>query len=178
MRTPRLAELPPTENIWLEIDTTEQLLRCWRGPKVLHECAISSGVAGVGEHNGSGKTPHGWHYVRAAIGSGLPENAVFRGRSWTEEVFEPALGEAYPQRDWILTRILWLCGLERGVNRGGQVDSQRRYIYLHGTPTDQPMGVAASHGCIRLRNSDLLHIFALSLPGTPGWLHGERQCLD
>ncbi|CAM3616017.1 MULTISPECIES: L,D-transpeptidase [Halomonas] len=178
MRTPRLAELPPTENIWLEIDTTEQLLRCWRGPKVLHECAISSGVAGVGEHNGSGKTPHGWHYVRAAIGSGLPENAVFRGRRWTEEVFSPALGEAYPQRDWILTRILWLCGLERGVNRGGQVDSQRRYIYLHGTPTDQPMGVAASHGCIRLRNSDLLHIFALSLPGTPVWLHGERQCFD
>ena len=111
MQTPRLAELPPAEAIWLEIDTTQQLLRCWRGPKVLHECAISSGAAGIGQRNGSGKTPHGWHYVRAAIGDGLPENAVFRGRRWTGEVFTPELDDAYPVRDWILTRILWLCGL-------------------------------------------------------------------
>ena len=99
------------------------------------------GVAGVGERNGSGKTPHGWHYIRAAIGEGAPDNAVFRGRRWTGEEFSPALAKAHPERDWILTRILWLCGLEKGVNRGGQVDSQRRYIYLHGTPADQPMGV-------------------------------------
>ena len=178
MQTPRLAELPPTESIWLEIDTARQQLRCWRGPKVLHECAISSGAAGAGERNGSGKTPHGWHYIRAAIGEGTPENSVFRGRRWTTEVFTPGLADASPTRDWILTRILWLCGLEKGVNRGGQVDSQRRYIYLHGTPPDQPMGVAASHGCIRLRNSDLLYIFSLALPGTPVWLHGERQCFD
>ncbi|BBI50829.1 hypothetical protein HORIV_32500 [Vreelandella olivaria] len=89
MRTPTLAELPPTENIWLEIDTAQQRLRCWRGPKVLHECAISSGAAGNGERNGSGKTPHGWHYVRAAIGEDMPENAVFRGRRWTGETFPP-----------------------------------------------------------------------------------------
>lgn len=178
MRTPKLAELPPTENIWLEIDTTQQLLRCWWGAKVLHEYAISSGAAGNGEQNGSGKTPHGWHYVRAAIGADRPENAVFRGRRWTGEVFSPALDESHSGRDWILTRILWLCGLERGVNRGGQVDSQRRYIYLHGTPPHQPMGVAASHGCIRLRNSDLLTIFSLAVPGTPVWLHGGRQCFD
>ncbi|MEA2120144.1 L,D-transpeptidase [Halovibrio sp. HP20-50] len=178
MRTPRLAELPPTENIWLEIDTAQQQLRCWQGVTVRYECPISSGSAGVGELNGSGKTPHGWHYVRAAIGHGLPENAVFRGRRWTGEVFNAALAEAHPERDWILTRILWLCGLEKSVNRGGQVDSQRRYIYLHGTPPDQPMGVAASHGCIRLRNSDLLTIFALALPGTSVWLHGGRQSFD
>ncbi|WGI23773.1 L,D-transpeptidase [Halomonas alkaliantarctica] len=178
MRTPTLAELPPTENIWLEIDTTQQLLRCWCGPKVLRECSISSGVAGSGQLDGSGKTPHGWHYVRAAIGGDMAEDAVFRGRRWTGETFSPALAEANPQRDWILTRILWLCGLEKGVNRGGQVDSQRRYIYLHGTPPDEPMGVAASHGCIRLRNSDLLYIFSLALPGTPVWLHGDRQCFD
>lgn len=178
MRTPKLAELPPTESIWLEVDTNQQLLRCWRGAKVLHEFAISTGAAGNGECNGSGKTPHGWHYVRAAIGADMPQYAVFRGRRWTGEVFTPLLAEAYPNRDWILTRILWLCGLERGVNRGGQVDSQRRYIYLHGTPPDQPMGVAASHGCIRLRNSDLLTIFSLAQPGTPVWLHGGRQSFD
>ncbi|MCB8890373.1 L,D-transpeptidase [Vreelandella malpeensis] len=173
MSTPKLAELPPVEGAWVEIDCQSQQLRLWQGRSVVHECAISTGVNGVGEEEGSGRTPRGWHYVRAAIGEGLPENAVFRGRRFTGEVFTPMLAKAHPERDWILTRILWLCGLERGVNRGGRVDSQRRYIYLHGTPPDEPMGVAASHGCIRVRNADLLTLFAAAPPGTPVWLHGE-----
>lgn len=80
----------------------------------------------------------------------------------------------FPERDWILTRILWLCGLESGLNRGGLVDSQRRYIYLHGTPPDQPMGQPASHGCVRLRNDDLLWLFEQAPPGTPVWLHDRH----
>ncbi|WNL37532.1 L,D-transpeptidase [Halomonas sp. PAMB 3232] len=171
MATPILAELPPTEAPWLEIDLTEQRLRAWQGTRVVHECSVSSGANGVGQHEGSGQTPGGWHYVRASIGQGLPENAVFRGRRFTGEVFSPTLGEQNPDRDWILTRILWLCGLEPGVNRGGSVDSQRRYIYLHGTPPHEPMGVAASHGCVRLRNQDLLWVFEVAVPGTPVWLH-------
>ncbi|UYG01410.1 L,D-transpeptidase [Halomonas sp. GD1P12] len=171
MATPILAELPPTEAPWLEIDLTEQRLRAWQGTRVVHECTVSSGANGVGQHEGSGQTPGGWHYVRASIGQGLPENAVFRGRRFTGEVFSPTLGEQNPDRDWILTRILWLCGLEPGVNRGGSVDSQRRYIYLHGTPPHEPMGVAASHGCVRLRNQDLLWVFEVAVPGTPVWLH-------
>ncbi|MFI0473903.1 L,D-transpeptidase family protein [Halomonas sp. HMF6819] len=171
MITPILAELPPAEAPWLEIDLTEQCLRAWQGTCVVHECAVSTGENGVGQNEGSGQTPSGWHYVRASIGAGLAENAVFRGRRFTGEVFTPALGEQHPERDWILTRILWLCGLERGVNRGGSVDSQRRYIYLHGTPPDEPMGVAASHGCVRLRNRDLLWVFDVAVPGTPVWLH-------
>src|SRR5690606_15661971 len=99
---------------------------------------VSTAQVGVGQREGSGCTPLGWHYVRAAIGNGQPAGAVFCGRRPTGEVYSEALAETYPQRDWILTRILWLCGLERGVNRGGDVDSQRRYIYLHGTPFDQP----------------------------------------
>ncbi len=173
MSTPILAELPPIDGGWIEIDTDRQQLRWWQGREVLFECAVSTGKAGIGQQEGSGQTPHGWHYVRAAIGGGLPDNAVFRGRRWTGEVFTPALGEANPARDWILTRILWLCGLEKGSNRGGQVDSQRRYIYLHGTPPDQPMGTPASHGCIRLRNPDLLYLFERAVPGTPVWLHGS-----
>ncbi|MFG6667352.1 L,D-transpeptidase family protein [Halomonas sp. HNIBRBA4712] len=171
MPTPRLAELPPREAPWLEIDLSEQRLRAWQGKRLAHECAVSSGKNGTGQREGSGQTPAGWHYVRAAIGAGLPENAVFRGRRFTGEVFTAALGERNPKRDWILTRILWLCGLERGVNRGCDVDSQRRYIYLHGTPPGEPMGVAASHGCVRLRNSDLLWLFDFATPGTPVWLH-------
>lgn len=69
------------------------------------------------------------------------------------------LHEQFPGRDWILTRILWLSGCERGRNRLGNVDSFRRYIYLHGTPDSEPMGVPRSHGCIRLRNADLLDLF-------------------
>lgn len=167
MRTPTLAELPPSQTGWIEIDTDTQQLRWWQGQKVCFECEISSGKAGVGQQEGSGQTPHGWHYVRAAIGKDLPINAVFRGRRFTGEVFSTPLAKANPTRDWILTRILWLCGLERGFNRAGSVDSQRRYIYLHGTPPNQPMGTPASHGCIRLRNQDLLYVFERALPGTP-----------
>ncbi|KHJ50129.1 hypothetical protein PZ78_14730 [Vreelandella venusta] len=171
MHTPRLADLPPVDGGWMEIDTEAQRLRWWQGSALEHECAISTGKAGVGQEEGSGRTPLGWHYIRAAIGDGLPEDAVFRGRRWTGEVYSADLAVEFPERDWILTRILWLCGLERGINRGGCVDSQRRYIYLHGTPPDQPMGLAASHGCVRLRNADLLWLFKRAVPGTPVWLH-------
>ncbi|KFC51204.1 hypothetical protein DK37_23525 [Halomonas sp. SUBG004] len=171
MKTPKLAELPPTHGGWIEIDTQRQRLCWWQGNDIQHECTISTGLAGAGQEEGSGQTPLGWHYVRASIGQGCPDNAVFRGRRWTGEVYSPTLSASFPKRDWILTRILWLCGLERGVNRGGNVDSQRRYIYLHGTPEDQPMGTPASHGCIRVRNHDLHFLFDHAQPGTPVWLH-------
>ncbi len=171
MRTPRLNELPPSNGLWLEIDLARQSLILWQGREVLESHAISSGVAGNGQRDGSGQTPLGWHYVRAAIGGGEPPGTVFRGRRPTGEVFGPELAAAHPQRDWILTRILWLCGLERDFNRRGAVDSQRRYIYLHGTPATEPMGQPASHGCIRLRDKALLSLFERAVPGTPVWLH-------
>ncbi|WP_192036842.1 L,D-transpeptidase [Halomonas sp. YLGW01] len=171
MRTPRLTTLPPADGPWLEIDVMTQRLVVWQGSERRSEYAISSGLAGHGQEEGSGQTPLGWHYVRAAIGEGQPLGCVFRGRRPTGEVYSAELAAAHPKRDWILTRILWLCGLEAGHNRGGDVDSQRRYIYLHGTPPTEPMGVAASHGCIRLRDEALLEVFAASVPGTPVWLH-------
>ncbi|MBZ0330510.1 L,D-transpeptidase [Halomonas sp. ANAO-440] len=171
MRTPRLTELPPATGTWLEVDVANQCLVHWQGSRPQAEWAVSTALAGTGQQEGSGCTPLGWHYVRAAIGDGLPTGTVFRGRRPTGERFSPALAEAHPHRDWILTRIIWLCGLERGFNRGGEVDSQRRYIYFHGTPPDQPMGVPRSHGCIRLSTSSLLHLFSLAPPGTPVWLH-------
>ncbi|MCE8025559.1 MULTISPECIES: L,D-transpeptidase [Halomonadaceae] len=171
MQTPRLDALPPSEGVWLEVDIGRQCLVHWQGEQRQEEWSVSTGLAGTGQREGSGRTPLGWHYVRAAIGDGLPPGSVFRGRRHTGETFSQSLAEAHPERDWILTRILWLCGLERGFNRGGAVDSQRRYIYLHGTPPDQPMGVPRSHGCIRMRDADLLAVFALAPPGTPVWLH-------
>lgn len=104
-------------------------------------------------------TPRGWHRVRAKIGAGCPVNTVFTGRRPTGEIYSPGLKASHPGRDWILTRILWLCGLEPGRNRFGQVDSMRRFIYIHGCPEEDPMGIASSHGCVKLRNAEMIRLF-------------------
>ena len=134
--------------------------------------AVSTAKNGVGEENGSNRTPRGRHLVRAKIGAGAAANTVFVRRRPTGEVWTPALADAQPGRDWILTRILWLSGCEPGKNRLGRVDTMRRYIYLHGSPDTVPMGIPASHGCIRLRNSDIIELFDLVPPGTPVELRG------
>ena len=128
--------------------------------------AVSTGERGAGERSGSLCTPRGRHRIRARIGAGAPAGAVFRGRRPTGEVWTAEFAAAHPERDWILSRILWLCGEEPGRNRGGEVDTMRRYIYLHGTGDDQPMGVARSHGCVRMRNHDIIELFELVPAGT------------
>ena len=127
---------------------------------------VSTALNGPGELQDSGCTPRGRHRIRACIGGGAPCGAVFRGRRPTGEVWSLALAAAHPARDWILSRILWLSGCEVGHNRLGEVDSMRRYIYIHGTPDDQPMGEARSHGCIRMRNRDVIELFDLVPAGT------------
>lgn len=137
----------------------EQRLRLIRGGRVRCDYPVSTAANGPGERNGSGCTPRGRHRVRLKIGGGCPAGAVFRGRRWTGEIYAPALAAAQPQRDWILSRILWLSGLEPGRNRGGARDTLRRYVYIHGCPDSEPMGVARSHGCIRMRNTDVIALF-------------------
>ncbi len=97
--------------------------------------------------------------IRARIGAGQPENAVFVARRPSGEIYTPELAAAFPDRDWILTRILWLSGCEPEKNRLGCVDSMRRYIYIHGSPDSATMGTPGSRGCIRMRNADLLQLF-------------------
>jgi len=97
--------------------------------------------------------------IRAKIGEGQPVNTVFVERRPTGEIYEPQMREQFPDRDWILTRIFWLSGLEPGKNRLANVDTMRRYIYIHGTPDDVKMGEPGSHGCIRMRNQDLIQLF-------------------
>ncbi|WP_230968840.1 L,D-transpeptidase [Nitrogeniibacter aestuarii] len=126
---------------------------------------VSTALNGAGEQNGSGCTPRGHHIVRALIGRGQPKYAAFRGRRPTGEVWSPTLDASQPGRDWILSRILWLSGTEPGRNRLGDCDSMRRYIYIHGTPESEPMGVARSHGCIRMRNDDVIELFDLVQAG-------------
>ena len=127
--------------------------------RVLWRTLVSTGKNGVGERNGSEQTPRGWHTIRAKIGAGLPADTVLVGRRPTGEVYTPALRAEYPQRDWILTRILWLSGLEPGRNRLGQVDTMRRYIYIHGCPDTDPMGIPSSHGCVKMRNRDIIDLY-------------------
>ena len=135
--------------------------------KVLRTYPVSTARNGPGERQGSNCTPRGRHVVRAKIGTGMPVNTVFVGRRPTGEVWSPALAAAHPGRDWILTRVLWLSGCEVGFNRLGDVDTMRRYIYIHGSPDTLPMGVPGSIGCVRMRNADLVELFDRVPPGTP-----------
>jgi lipoprotein-anchoring transpeptidase ErfK/SrfK len=127
---------------------------------------ISSGIQGAGEQRDSEKTPRGWHIIRAKIGGKEALNTVFVGRRPTGEQYSPKLAKQYSNRDWILTRILWLSGLEMGENRLGNVDTMQRYIYIHGTPDEIPLGKPSSHGCIRMRNADIVDLFDAVPVGT------------
>jgi hypothetical protein len=153
--------------IKLEVSITAQTLSIWNEANCIKTYRISTAKNGPGEEYGSEKTPRGAHIIRAKIGAGAPENAVFVGRRQTGEIYEPAMREQFPNRDWILTRILWLSGCERGKNRFGHVDTMRRYVYIHGTPDEVEMGIPGSRGCIRMRNAEIIELFDLVQPGTP-----------
>jgi len=126
---------------------------------VLRQYVVSTAKAGVGEMSGSYQTPRGRHLIRAKIGAGQPANTVFVRRRPTGEIWTPELAERCPDRDWILTRILWLSGCEPGHNRLGCVDTMRRYVYIHGSPDTAEMGHPGSHGCVRMRNADIIELF-------------------
>ncbi len=133
---------------------------------LLSRYPVSTGANGAGEESGSFCTPRGRHVIRAKVGAGQPENTVFVRRRPTGEIYSPELGVAYPGRDWILTRILWLSGCESGYNRSGTCDTMRRYVYIHGTPDETELGKPGSHGCVRMRNRDLIELFEQVPVGT------------
>ncbi|MEE4378256.1 MAG: L,D-transpeptidase [Candidatus Competibacteraceae bacterium] len=146
METPRIRISIPEQRLYLlNGDTTEY--------------PVSTARNGAGELRGSECTPRGLHRIRCKIGTDAPLNAVFVGRRWTGEIYTSALAEQHPGRDWILTRILWLDGLEPGRNRLGDRDTLRRYIYIHGCPDCEPLGVPLSHGCIRMSNQAVMDMF-------------------
>jgi lipoprotein-anchoring transpeptidase ErfK/SrfK len=150
----------------IEIDLAKQELALLDGERVVKRYAISSAKNGPGEQSGSLCTPRGRHLIRAKIGAGAPLNAVFARRRPTGEIWTPELHAKYPGRDWILTRILWLSGCEPGRNRLREVDTMRRYIYLHGTHELAELGKPGSIGCIRMRGGDIIELFELVPPYT------------
>ena len=147
------------KSLLIKVSIAEQRLQLLEDAAVILDTTISTATNGPGERIHSECTPRGWHRIRARIGDGCPENTVFVGRRPTGEIYTPELKAAHPDRDWILTRILWLCGLEPGKNRLGEVDSMRRYIYIHGCPDDDRMGVQSSHGCVKMKNADVIQLF-------------------
>lgn len=143
------------------ISVSRQLLQLRGKDKVFFETSIATAKNGIGEQFGSECTPRGWHQIRAKIGHQCVENTVFTARRPTGEIYTLALKQQQPGRDWILTRIMWLSGLEVGFNRLGPQDTMRRYVYIHGCPDDDPMGIPSSHGCIKMRNTEVIELFNL-----------------
>jgi L,D-transpeptidase YbiS len=156
----------------IEISIPGQMLALTDRGRVLKSYPVSTATKGAGEQNGSLCTPRGRHIVRAKIGAGQPLNAVFVRRRPTGEVWSSAMHDKYPGRDWILTRILWLSGCELGKNRLGNVDTMRRYIYIHGSPDTAEMGKPGSIGCVRMRNRDIVELFELVAPYMPVDIEG------
>ncbi len=150
----------------VRISLAAQRLDLLEGDDVVNSYPISTSKHGAGEQTDSYQTPRGRHIIRAKIGASEPECAIFKGRRPTGEIYSDELARTHPDRDWVLTRILWLSGTEVGVNRLGAVDSMRRHIYIHGTPPAEPLGVARSVGCIRMSNADIVKFFDLVAPGT------------
>lgn len=151
---------------YIHVDVATQTLQLLDGKSIPFETKVSTAYNGLGEICGSGCTPRGWLVIKAKIGQNCPINSVFVGRRATGEIYTPELAQHFPERDWILSRILWLGGLEPYKNRYKNVDTLRRFIYLHGCPDELPMGIPLSHGCIRMRNHDIIELFEQVTVGT------------
>ena len=156
---------------YLDISIKAQSLRLIENGQITAEYSVSTARNGAGERKGSECTPTGWHQIRAKIGAHAAPNSVFVGRRATGEIFTTELAAQFPQRDWILSRILWLSGLEAGKNRYHDVDSAWRYIYIHGTAEEDLIGQPSSHGCIRMRNVDIIDLFQRVQSGFKVWIH-------
>ena len=142
----------------IEINPASQVMTLVKADGNTQSWKVSTSKHGLGQKQGSFQTPTGLHYVRAKIGDGLTVGSVLKGRRATGQIIS-SVDEIDVSKDWITTRILWLCGLEKGHNRGGDVDSMARYIYIHGTPFVDQLGTPASIGCIRMADNDVIELF-------------------
>lgn len=151
---------------WIEVGVHSQQLALYdeRGVPV-RQYVVSTASKGVGERVNSYQTPRGWHKVCERIGDGVARDTIIYRRQITPWLYTPQLHAEYPTKDWILTRILWLCGQEPGVNQGGDVDSYDRAIYLHGAGEHVAFGTPTSRGCVRMRGDDIIDLYDITANG-------------
>lgn len=151
---------------WIEVGVRNQQLALYdeRGVPV-RQYVISTASKGVGERVNSYQTPRGWHKVCERIGDGIEIDTIIYRRQVTPWKYTPQLHAEYPNKDWILTRILWLCGQEPGLNQGGEVDSYDRAIYLHGAGEHVAFGTPTSRGCVRMRGDDIIDLYDITANG-------------
>ena len=152
--------------MYIEISISNQVLTLYKMKSIIKRYSVSTAKKGAGEIMNSECTPRGEHVIAEKIGEGAEEKSVFVGRGQTDEWYDLQLRKLQPNRDWILTRILWLKGIEDGKNKGSGLDSYERYIYIHGSPDDVEMGKPGSKGCVRMKNSDVIELFDLVEVGT------------
>lgn len=160
----------PAPMQYVRVSLDRQEMDWMEAGKAIRTWPVSTARNGPGERNGSGCTPRGWHCIRARIGAGMPPGTVFVGRRPTGEIHDAELAARFPDRDWIVSRILWLGGLEPGFNRYGEVDTAKRHIYIHGSPDHGVTGIPASHGCIRMKSRDVEELFDLAAVGMRVWI--------
>ena len=155
----------------IDINIEQQQLTLLQDENIIATYPVSTAKNGIGQLNGSECTPLGLHVVDSKIGADSEINSVFIGRQETGEIFSEELQQNNPERDWILTRILWLSGLEEGKNKGGEVDTLSRYIYIHGCPDSDSFVTPSSHGCVKMRNKDIIELFNKVDVGTRVFIH-------
>jgi len=153
----RRSTLPPVA----VVDVARQTLTLAQDGSVLRVFRVSTARAGIGSAEGSGQTPPGRHRVCRLFGHSAAPGQVFVSRRAVKGLVIPRTDWCVPSsKDYVLTRILWLEGLDPGLNRGPGIDSRTRYIYIHGTNQEHLLGTPASHGCIRMANDDVVELFA------------------
>ncbi len=148
------------------IDISEQQLLLVKNETVVKSYPISSSVYGIGNKAGSNQTPLGTHTISHKIGDGAEIGTVFKSRINTGKIAQIYQDRTDVEDDLVTTRIMWLQGMEPGINKGKGIDSHARYIYIHGTPEEGLIGEPASHGCIRMKNQDVVELFNLVPQGT------------
>ena len=154
------------DNLSIEIDISLQRLYLVDNSTIISSYPISSSKYGEGSKQNSFKTPLGSHMIKEMIGDQVPKNTIFISRINTQREAKIIHDQENSDNDYVTTRIMWLDGMEDGKNKGKGVDSYNRYIYIHGTHEEGLIGQKASHGCIRMFNSDVIELFNVVKKGT------------
>ena len=155
----------------LLVDIISQKMFLLNKGTVYKEYLISSSSYGTGSRENSFQTPLGKHIIYKKIGNNLPINAILKGRKWNGAIANIISDPIDTEYDHVTSRILWLDGLELGINKGSDVDSRTRYIYIHGTAEEGLLGKPASDGCIRMYNTEVIELFDLVEEGIQVWIY-------